>query len=132
MIVVSWCQHTSGMDRWLRAGIVATVTVLVLYLAALASAVTPDLPGTEAPPAAQAKAYGRYCKDQSKKHVQGQPGTPFSQCVTAMAKLAHGKASSPKQACKALSKKHVAGERGTPFSRCVKGAQQLLEDVASS
>ncbi|MGC9219861.1 MAG: hypothetical protein ACP5H2_00750, partial [Solirubrobacteraceae bacterium] len=30
-----------------------------------------------------AKAYGKYCKGESKKHVAGQKGTPFSQCVTA-------------------------------------------------
>ena len=74
----------------------------------------------------QAKAYGRYCQNQSKQHVAGQKGTPFSQCVTAMAKAAHGKA--PKSACAALSKKHVAGEKGTPFSRCVVAAAQLLKD----
>ena len=71
----------------------------------------------------QAKAYGRYCQNQSKQHVAGQKGTPFSQCVTAMAKAAHG--ATAKAACAALSKKHVAGEKGTPFSRCVVAAAQL-------
>ena len=74
----------------------------------------------------QAKAYGRYCKNQSKQHVAGQKGTPFSQCVTAMAKAAHGK--TPKSACATLSNKHVAGEKGTPFSRCVVAAAHLLKD----
>src|SRR5262249_28724072 len=81
---------------------------------------------TPAPPAtlpAQAKAYGRYCQTQSKRHVAGQQGTPFSQCVTAMANTARG--AMPKPACAALSKKHVAGEKGTPFSRCVVAAAQL-------
>jgi hypothetical protein len=77
---------------------------------------------------AKAKAYGRYCQDQSKKHVAGQKGTPFSQCVTAMAKLATGKTDSPKVACGAMSKKHVAGEKGTPFSRCVAAGAKLLRD----
>jgi hypothetical protein len=77
---------------------------------------------------AKAKAYGLYCQDQSKKHVAGQKGTPFSQCVTAMAKLATGKTDSPKAACSALSKKHVAGEKGTPFSRCVAAGAKLVKD----
>jgi len=29
------------------------------------------------------------CKSESKKHVDGQKGTPFSQCVSAGAKLIH-------------------------------------------
>jgi hypothetical protein len=82
-----------------------------------------DNPGPNGTLPAKAKAYGHYCQNQSKKHVAGQQGTPFSQCVTAMAKAAHG--ASAKTACAALSKKHVAGEKGTPFSRCVAAAAQL-------
>jgi hypothetical protein len=82
-----------------------------------------DDPGPNATLPAKAKAYGRYCQNQSKQHVAGQQGTPFSQCVTAMAKAAHG--ATAKTACAALSKKHVAGEKGTPFSRCVVAAAQL-------
>jgi hypothetical protein len=74
---------------------------------------------------AQAKAYGKRCQGLSKKHVKGQKGTPFSQCVVAMAKLASGKETSPKAACKKLSKKHVKGKKGTPFSRCVKAGRKL-------
>jgi hypothetical protein len=80
----------------------------------------------QAAPPAHAKAYGRYCQNESKRHVQGQQGTPFSQCVTAMAKAAHGQ--SPAAACAALSKKHVDGEQGTPFSRCVVAAAHLKRD----
>lgn len=80
---------------------------------------------------AKAKAYGRYCQGQSKEHVEGQRGTAFSQCVTAMAKLAKGREDSPRQACKTLSKERTPGEKGTPFSRCVKGAKQLLDDLQS-
>jgi hypothetical protein len=83
-------------------------------------------PGPKASLPAKAKAYGRYCQGESKKHVKGQKGTPFSQCVTAMAKLAKGDTSSPRKACKSESRKHVKGEKGTPFSRCVKGGAQLL------
>jgi hypothetical protein len=32
-------------------------------------------------------APGQYCKAESKKHVKGQKGTPFSVCVKAAAKL---------------------------------------------
>ncbi len=83
-------------------------------------------PGPKAGLPAKVKAYGRYCKGESKKHVEGQKGTPFSQCVTAMAKLATGKNTSPRKACKELSKKHVEGEKGTPFSLCVSQGAKLL------
>jgi hypothetical protein len=88
----------------------------------------PATPGPKAGLPAKAKAYGRYCKDQSKKHEEGEKGTPFSQCVTAMAKLASGKSSSPRKACKELSKKHDEDEQGTPFSRCVSHGAKLLRD----
>jgi hypothetical protein len=86
----------------------------------------PATPGPKADLPAKAKAYGRYCKDQSKRHVEGEKGTPFSQCVTAMAKLATGKTSSPRKACKELDKKPKEGEKGTPFSRCVSKGAKLL------
>jgi hypothetical protein len=91
-----------------------------------------DPPGPKAPLPAKAKAYGHYCQNQSKKHVAGQKGTPFSQCVTAMAKLASGQTNSPKAACSALSKKHVAGEKGTPYSRCVAAGAKLKKDQQHS
>jgi len=95
-------------------------------------------PGEPTPPGpkdglpAQAKAYGRYCKGLSKKHVKGEKGTPFSNCVKAMAKAATNEKLSPGQACKGLSKKHVKGEKGTPFSQCVKAAAKLRKDQAES
>ena len=82
-------------------------------------------PGPDASLPAKAKAYGSHCQDQSKRHVAGQTGTPFSQCVTAMARLAHGVSTSPRTACATMSKAHVAGEQGTPFSRCVASAAKL-------
>jgi hypothetical protein len=85
----------------------------------------PSTPGANASASAKAKAYGRFCQPQSKKHVAGQKGTPFSQCVTAMAHLAHGDVTSARAACKPLSKKHVKGTKGTPFSLCVQGAAKL-------
>jgi hypothetical protein len=89
---------------------------------------TPSTPGPSASASDKAKAYGKQCQTESKKHVAGQKGTPFSQCVTAMAKLATGQTTSPKTACKALSKKHVAGQKGTPFSKCISAAAKLQAD----
>jgi hypothetical protein len=107
---------------------------------ALASAAAPEDPGaghkpsTPGPSAslpAKAKAYGKYCQGESKKHVEGEKGTPFSKCVTAMAKLANGSAESPQEACRGESKKHVKGEKGTPFSKCVVAGAKLLGDQSN-
>jgi hypothetical protein len=84
----------------------------------------PSTPGPSSSATVKAKAYGKHCQGESKKHVAGQKGTPFSQCVTAMAKVAKDKAN-PTTACKTLSKKHVAGQKGTPYSRCVVAAAKL-------
>ena len=98
------------------------------------------LPGPSASFPAKAKAYGARCQDQSKKHVQGQKGTPFSQCVTSMAKAAHTTApttttteqkAAARSACKGMSKKHVAHQSGTPFSKCVNSAAKLLKALHS-
>lgn len=37
--------------------------------------------GPSASPAKQAKAYGFYCQTESKQHVSGTPGSPYSACV---------------------------------------------------
>ena len=97
-------------------------------------------PGPNASAASKAKAYGKHCANQSKKHVAGQKGTPFSQCVTAMAKAAKAaraaeaaKAAgttvtkpSPGKACASLSKKKVAGEKKSAFSKCVVAAAKVI------
>lgn len=82
-------------------------------------------PGPNASKAAKARAYGKYCKGESKEHVEGQKGTAFSRCVTALAKLGSGKTTNPRRACKGLSKKHARGKKGTAFSRCVRAAAKL-------
>lgn len=92
----------------------------------------PATPGPGASMPEKAKAYGVYCQGQSKKHVAGQKGTPFSQCVTAMAKAANDDSTTAREACKALSHKHVKGEKGTPFSRCVKAAAKLKKNMAET
>ncbi|HTU14149.1 MAG TPA: hypothetical protein VMF31_03035 [Solirubrobacterales bacterium] len=110
----------------------------VLVTGALAMAASPasamhkegHTPGPKADHAAKAKAYGKFCQGQSKKHVKGTKGTPFSNCVNAMAKVAKDDMLKPKDACKPLSKKHVKGEKGTPFSRCVVAANELRRELA--
>lgn len=91
-------------------------------------------PGPKAPLPQKAKAYGVYCRQQgfSKKHIAGQKGTPFSQCVTAMAKIAKApETTTPKEACKVfLKQKHIKGQKGTPFSQCVVAAAQVKKDLA--
>jgi hypothetical protein len=88
----------------------------------------PTPPGPNATLPEKAKAYGVKCKGYSKKHVKGEKGTPFSLCVTAMAKAATDDDLTPRQACKDLSKKHVKGEKGTEFSRCVVAAAKLRKE----
>ena len=89
-------------------------------------------PGPGASLPAKAKAYGKRCQGQSKTHVAGTPGTPFSKCVTDMAKLANGSTKNPHTACSDLSKRHVAGQQGTPFSQCVSAGAKLLKDRTAS
>jgi hypothetical protein len=72
-------------------------------------------------------AYGYYCKGKSKKHVKGEKGTEFSQCVATL-KQADNKDLTPKQACKDESKEHVKGEKGTAYSNCVKTVAHMQRD----
>lgn len=70
-----------------------TTTRFAALTAALALTVTPAFAGVGVPtpvedpkpPATEtksrAKAYGRYCRAQSKKHAKGEKGTAFSRCV---------------------------------------------------
>lgn len=87
----------------------------------------PATPGPSASLTAKVKAYGKSCEGESKTHVAGTSGTPFSKCVNDMGKLANGSLSDPRTVCKDESKKHVAGHPGTPFSLCVSGAAKLLK-----
>jgi hypothetical protein len=110
---------------------------LVAGLAVLAIGAVPAIAGATGPEYApehtthqpQGHAYGYYCKGESKKHVQGEKGTAFSNCVHTL-KQADNKDLSAKQACKTESKKHVKGEKGTAYSRCVKAVAQMHEDKA--
>jgi hypothetical protein len=89
-------------------------------------------PGPSASMPAKAKAYGVLCQKESKKHVAGTKGTPFSQCVNALAKVATDTSKTPAAACSTESKKHVAGTKGTPFSRCVSAAAKLRASQRAS
>ena len=73
------------------------------------------------------KAYGRICaaENESKTHVSGMKGTPFSECVVALAHAAKSSSMSATASCKTESKKHVSGTPGTPFSNCVKAVAKL-------
>jgi hypothetical protein len=90
----------------------------------------PAQPRPSASLPAKAKAYGKLCQGESKTHVAGTRGTPFSKCVTDMAKLAHGSTHNPRTACNDESKTHVAGTPGTPFSTCVSAGAKLLKNQA--
>ncbi len=89
-------------------------------------------PGPKAGLPAKAKAYGRYCQGESKKHVKGEKGTAFSRCVTNMAQGATNENMPPGRVCQGESKKHVKGEKGTAFSRCVHGVNELRKDQQES
>jgi hypothetical protein len=78
-----------------------------------------------------AKGYGRLCQGESKRHVAGQPGTPFSACVKDMAQLAKSSKTNPHIVCANESKKHVAGQKRTPYSDCVSAAAKLRRHSGS-
>jgi hypothetical protein len=115
----------------IRRPLLLAAFVAAASLPAAAVGAPPAGSGTQAGPPPHAKAYGRYCKGESTKHVAGEKGTPFSRCVKAMAKLDSGRAATPRDACQGLSRKHVQGEKGTAFGRCVKAGRKLLEDTAA-
>lgn len=119
---------------------------LALGLAVLALGLLPALAGATSyqpeyhpehpapPPSPPGHAYGFYCQGFSKKHVQGEKGTPFSQCVHAMKVADHNGDITARQACKQFKgQKHVPhGDKGTPFSRCIKGVNQLRREQAAT
>src|SRR5215467_9580000 len=82
-----------------RRGKMKLRSKLVAGLAALALGAVPTVAGATAPEYAPDKppkthqpkghAYGFYCKGESRKHVKGTPGTPFSACVKAAAQADH-------------------------------------------
>jgi hypothetical protein len=116
----------------LKAKIALALGALALTVPAIALGNPGGTPnegqGHEGSPPPKAKAYGKYCKGESKKHVAGEKGTAFSRCVNTMAHAANHENQSPREACKGKSKKHVKGEKGTEFSRCVTAVAKLRHD----
>ena len=111
-------------------------TLTQIGLPQIGTPATPDPNATEqqtteqqAAPEKPAHAAGYYCRGQLKKHVRGQKGTPFSQCVTAMAKLQNGDTAAPSQACRSLSRKRVKGMKKTPYAACVASGKRLILDL---
>jgi hypothetical protein len=87
----------------------------------------PTSEGTEQPVLTHSLGY--YCKGESKRRVSGQTRTPFSKCVAAMRKLAHGSSSSAQAACRGLPRRRVSGARRSAYAICVAGGKQLLSDL---
>lgn len=76
----------------INSTMLATVAASAMTFAPMAMAAGNPHTGKAHTPPTQAKAYGHYCQGQSKKHVAGQKGTPFSQCIAAMKALNTGTA----------------------------------------
>jgi len=116
----------------LRAKLVLPAAAIALMIPATALANNGqgqgEGPHYETAPPSHAKAYGKYCQGESKKHVKGEKGTAFSRCVNTMAHAANHENQSPGQVCKGKSKKHVKGEKGTEYSRCVTAVAKLRHD----
>ncbi|HET9103224.1 MAG TPA: hypothetical protein VFN55_07695 [Solirubrobacteraceae bacterium] len=110
----------------IKSTMLATVAASAMTFAPMAMAAGNSANAHAHTPPTHAKAYGHYCQDQSKRHVAGEKGTPFSQCVAALKALDTGKQTNPAKACATASKKHVAGQKGTPYSDCVKAGAKLL------
>ncbi len=92
----------------------------------------PNKPPQGPKSAPKGKAYGYYCRGQSRKHVKGEKGTAFSRCVKAMAQADKNENLNARKACKSLSRKHVKGVKGTPFTKCVHGVNQMRREEAAT
>jgi uncharacterized protein (DUF305 family) len=77
---------------------------------------------------ADTAAFGKRCQTQSKQRVVGSKGTPFSKCVSAMARLARAQSRSPQIACATLSRRRPAPSRTSPFDRCVTAGRVLIKN----
>jgi hypothetical protein len=86
--------------------------------------------------APKGKAYGYYCRGESKKRVKGEKGTAFSRCVQAMARADKNDNLKARKACKALktveNRHKPKGEKGTAFSRCIKAVNQMRREEAAT
>ena len=88
---------------------------------------------TVVPPVATTKTLKSnavYCAAASKKRAKGSRGTPFSRCVSALAKLRAKTATTAAQACRGASKKVSKGSSRSPFRQCTTAAAVLLRDLS--
>ena len=125
----------------LHRKLVTGFAVLAMAVPATAGAVSyqPEYKPENPPTAPKGHAYGYWCKGESKKHVKGEKGTPFSLCVRAHKRAANQPDKTPREVCFDLKVKHDRsgrhvphGDKGTAFSRCVKTvAQQRKEEAAT-
>jgi hypothetical protein len=118
------------------AVLVSALSLMLAPAAALAHGIeyevaAPPNPGPNASVGKKTQAYGFYCSAFAKKHVAGQPGTPYTQCLTAMAKMATSRTTTAQRACAVFPKKRVAGQKGTPFAQCVVAATKVKRDLRS-
>src|SRR4051812_26069022 len=74
-----------------------------LMAAAVAASLIAAVPSLAADPPYKIPP-GQYCQGVSKTHIAGQKGTPFSQCVKAMAQINKKPDTAPSQACAGLKK----------------------------
>ncbi len=118
------------------AVLVSALSLMLAPAAALAHGVeyetaAPPSPGPNASVGKKTQAYGFYCTGFAKKHVAGQPGTPYTQCLTAMAKVATIRTTTAQRACATFAKKRAAGQKASPFAQCVVAAAKVKRDLRS-
>jgi hypothetical protein len=108
----------------IRQLITACAATALLAAPAAALGATGPTPGPTASAKVKAKAYGKRCKHQSRRHAAG--GSNFNRCTTAMAKIAKGKAG-PKRACRTLS--GTAARKRSPYGRCVVAGKKFQRQL---
>lgn len=108
----------------IRQIITACAATALLAAPATALAATGPTPGPKASAKVKAKAYGKRCKKQRRRHAAG--GSNFSRCTTAMAKIAKGQAG-PRRACRTLS--GTAARKRSPYGRCVVAGRKFQRQL---
>jgi hypothetical protein len=101
-------------------GFAAILAALVFAGPALAASPSQARGGAKA----KERAYGKHC---GRKSADAGKARSRVKCIEAMAKLASGAATSPRQACRKLSRKRTKGTRKSAFARCVSEGAKLLK-----
>jgi hypothetical protein len=116
----------------------AMVAAMIAFVGASATATAKvQRTSVTCPPGTSNPSYctlapGEYCKGLTKEHVEGLTGTPFSLCVTAIAKLAKSSTLTVSAACKGEPKTRVNGMSRTPFAACVSAGKLFRKDQNGS